>query len=233
MLAVHTQIKARLGKYLVGGEVPHLLFNGESGSGKHALLREFVRSIYGNDEAVMEERVLSVNCAHGVGVNFVRDRIVFFAEKLAGGKLFKCVVLFNADQLSTEAQSALRRCIEVHSWSTRFFLSASNCQRLMDPIVSRLCEVCVPMPVVGRKRTNLHGAQVDVPRDLRSRVRAHLASDAKDGAFVQALYEEGWSGLDVMGCLARVHLVHAQAMAEVHDEQLLMLMALEALRNEP
>ena len=66
-----------------------------------------------------------INCAHGKGIRFIRDELKFFAKtniQHKNGNIFKSVILFNADKLTTDAQSALRRCIEQFSHTTRFFI---------------------------------------------------------------------------------------------------------------
>ena len=70
-----------------------------------------------------------VNCAHGKGIKFIRDDLKFFAKtNIQGNKgiLFKTIVLFNADSLTIDAQSAMRRCIESFSYNTRFFIVVEN-----------------------------------------------------------------------------------------------------------
>ena len=66
-----------------------------------------------------------VNCAHGKGIKFIREELKFFARTnihLQEGSIFKSIILLNADKLTIDAQSALRRCIELFSHSTRFFI---------------------------------------------------------------------------------------------------------------
>jgi len=53
-------------------------------------------------------------------------------------------VLLNADYLTIEGQSALRRCIELFSKNTRFFIVVENKNKLLNPILSRFCEMYVP-----------------------------------------------------------------------------------------
>lgn len=137
--------------------IPHLLFSGESGTGKHTLLRNFVWNMYKDDVVSLKKYVLELNCALGVGVNEIREKVSFFGEmSMRHHSLFKTIVLFNADQLTYDAQSALRRGIEKYSEHTRFIMSVTHRDQLMDPILSRLCEIAVPFPVIGRKRVNLH-----------------------------------------------------------------------------
>ena len=100
-----------------------------------------------------------VNCAHGKGIKFIREDLKFFAKtnvQFNGGYSFKSVILLNADNLTIDAQSALRRCIEQYSQNTRFFIIVENKQRLLHPIISRFCNIYVPFPIIKGKPTNLH-----------------------------------------------------------------------------
>jgi DNA polymerase III delta prime subunit len=73
-----------------------------------------------------------------------------------GAGNFKTIVLSNADELTIDAQSALRRCIELFSHTTRFFIIVQDKYKLLKPILSRLCEIFVYDPVINAKKTNLH-----------------------------------------------------------------------------
>jgi hypothetical protein len=55
-----------------------------------------------------------------------------------------------------DAQSALRRCIELFSHNTRFFIIAEDKYNLMKPILSRFCEIFVSEPVINNKIVNLY-----------------------------------------------------------------------------
>jgi hypothetical protein len=72
------------------------------------------------------------------------------------GILFKSIVLLNADFLTIDAQSALRRCIELFSHTTRFFIIIENKNKLLNPILSRFCTIYVPDYMVDGKIVNLH-----------------------------------------------------------------------------
>ena len=70
---------------------------------------------------------------------------------------FKSIILENADSLTNDAfQSALRRCIELFSHSTRFFIIVEDKYKLLKPILSRFCEIFIQEPLIDDKRTNLH-----------------------------------------------------------------------------
>ena len=65
----------------------------------------------------MKKNVMNVNCSHGKGIKFIREGIKIFCTKTniqsEDGANFKTIILINADQLTIDAQSALRRCIEI------------------------------------------------------------------------------------------------------------------------
>jgi DNA polymerase III delta prime subunit len=79
--------------------------------------------------------------------------------------MFKSIVLLNADKLTIDAQSALRRCIELFCHSTRFFIVVEDKNKLLKPILSRFCEIYVPPPTSkgGRKiaAANLHTVKLE------------------------------------------------------------------------
>ena len=159
MLDIHGDIKQKLHHFIEHKKIPNIIFHGVSGCGKNTLAWNFIRNIYGNDKAVLKDYVMHVNCAHNKGIRFIREDLKFFAKTnvdLKDGEIFKSVVLLNADKLTTDAQSALRRCIELFNHSTRFFIVVEDKYKLLRPILSRFCEIHVPEPVVNGQQVNLH-----------------------------------------------------------------------------
>ena len=77
------------------------------------------------------------------------ERSVDKLKEDGNGVLFKTIVLLNADYLTIDAQSALRRCIEVFSYNTRFFIIVENKNKLLCPILSRFCEIYIPEPEIS------------------------------------------------------------------------------------
>lgn len=115
--------------------------------------------IYDENKPRMKSNIMIVNCAHGKGIKFIRDELKFFAKtniQSNNGTLFKTIVLINADNLTIDAQSALRRCIEQFSFNTRFFIIIENKHKLLKPILSRFCEIYVPEHMEAGKIHNLH-----------------------------------------------------------------------------
>ena len=159
IIPFHTDIKNKLARFIDSNSVPHLLFYGPSGSGKMTIVEDFLRKIYQTNE-LLKTNVMYVNCAHGKGIKFIREDLKFFARlniHLNGGCNFKTIILMNAEQLTIDAQSALRRCIEIYSKTTRFFIIVKNKEKLLHPIVSRFCEIYIPYPeTADGEAINLH-----------------------------------------------------------------------------
>ena len=216
LLDIHGDIWQKLQYFIAQKKIPNIIFHGVSGCGKNTLVWKFIRSIYGNDRGALKDYVMHVNCAHGKGIRFIREDLKFFAKTnvdLKDGEIFKSVVLLNADKLTTDAQSALRRCIELFNHSTRFFIVVEDKCKLLRPILSRFCEIHVPEPVVGGKQVNLHthllhttfaGAALDKFKQQRAEWlgKAVTFHQARDAAAVirlaNELYERAYSSTDLM-----------------------------------
>jgi replication-associated recombination protein RarA len=158
-LDIHQSIKQKLNAFYESKKIPHLIFHGASGSGKYTLVREFINQIYQNDKSKIKSNVMVVNCSHGKGIKFIREELKFFAKtniQTNSGVLFKTILLLNAHHLTIDAQSALRRCIELFSHNTRFFIIVENKNKLLNPILSRFCEIYVPEYRDNNDAVNLH-----------------------------------------------------------------------------
>ena len=215
-LDIHGDIRHKLQYFIAQKKIPNILFHGVSGCGKNTLAWNFIRSIYGNDKGAQKDYIMHVNCAHGKGIRFIREDLKFFAKTnvdLKDGEIFKSVVLLNADKLTTDAQSALRRCIELFNHSTRFFIVVEDKCKLLRPILSRFCEIHVPEPVIGGRQVNLHAhllgktfagsamARFKQQRAewLEKAVTFHAQHDANTIIrLAQDLYERAYSSTDLL-----------------------------------
>lgn len=156
---IHENIYNKLDYFYSQQKIPHIIFHGSSGSGKRTIVDNFLKKIYQNDHKKIKTNVMFVNCAHGKGIKFIREELKFFAKtniQSNSGVIFKSIVLLNADNLTIDAQSALRRCIELFSSNTRFFIIVENKHKLLNPILSRFCEIYVPEYIENGKVVNLH-----------------------------------------------------------------------------
>lgn len=146
---IHQNIHNKLDVFIKNRKIPNIIFYGPNGSGKTYILNRFIHAVYDGDKTAMKNYVMRANCAHGKGIRFIREELKFFAKTnidLKDGAIFKSVILTNADKLTIDAQSALRRCIELFSSSTRFFIVVENKDSLLKPILSRFCDIYIPPP---------------------------------------------------------------------------------------
>ncbi|CAK9078127.1 Ubiquitin-activating enzyme E1 2 (AtUBA2) [Durusdinium trenchii] len=125
------------------GKVPHLLFYGPPGTGKTSTILAVAKQIYGKDH--YKDRVLELNASDERGISVVRDKVKGFASTAVGAatvdnkKLppFKLIILDEADSMSDDAQSALRRTMELYTRVTRFCLICNYVSRIIEPLASR------------------------------------------------------------------------------------------------
>jgi hypothetical protein len=151
MLDNHAHIQSKLDYFISSKKIPNIIFHGSSGSGKRTIADNFLYKIYDGNREKMKKQIMTVECSHGKGIKFIREDLKFFAKshiQSNQGANFKSIVLLNADSLTIDAQSALRRCIELFSHNTRFFIVVENRERLLNPILSRFCEIYVSPFVV-------------------------------------------------------------------------------------
>lgn len=217
-LNVHGKIKDKLKYFQSIHKIPNILFHGPSGGGKRTLVDEFIHDIYDNNREKLKAFVMYVNCAHGKGIKFIREDLKFFAKthiNSYGGDTFKSIVLLNADKLTMDAQSALRRCIELFSHNTRFFIVVEDKYNLLKPILSRFCEIYVPEPVHNGAIINLYKWNIGetfqtkaikhtrtewLKKEIQTVIR-NQKSIADLMTSCVKLYEKGYSGIDVLQLL--------------------------------
>ncbi|KAF2261831.1 replication factor C subunit 4 [Lojkania enalia] len=154
-----------LSRTLQSTNLPHMLFYGPPGTGKTSTILALAKQLYGPE--LMKSRVLELNASDERGISIVRQKVKDFARQQLsaapnynvmvedkdgsgdGGikqvryrekypcPPFKIVVLDEADSMTQDAQSALRRTMETYSKVTRFCLVCNYVTRIIDPLASR------------------------------------------------------------------------------------------------
>ena len=124
------------------GEMPHLLLYGSSGIGKTSAILALCNELYGPIR--MRENVLELNASDERGINIVRNKIISFSKLVLGTKDknypspdFKIIILDEADAMTKEAQTALRKVMEDMTNITRFCFICNNITQIIEPINSR------------------------------------------------------------------------------------------------
>lgn len=245
-LNIHQPIKEKLAYFQSIHKIPNIIFHGPSGSGKRTIVNEFIHNVYDNDREKIKALVMYVNCAHGKGIKFIREELKFFAKthiNSNGGNIFKSIVLLNADKLTMDAQSALRRCIELFSHNTRFFIIVEDKYNLLKPILSRFCEIYVPEPVHNGHIINLYKYNLektffmhDVKTKQTEWLKKELIKSVGKNTSIQQLmtlcsklYEKAYSGLDILNLLENHKFLEDQITIERRYE---MLVAFNRVRKE-
>jgi len=117
--------------YLENGDVPHLLFYGQAGTGKTTLAKIIANGV--------DADIMYINASDENNVDTVRTKIKNYASTI-GFKKWKIVILDEADYMTPNGQAALRNLMETFSKTTRFILTCNYVEKIIDPIQSR-CQV--------------------------------------------------------------------------------------------
>ncbi|KAI9847846.1 MAG: replication factor C subunit 4 [Sclerophora amabilis] len=118
------------------GNMPHVIISGMPGIGKTTSILCLARQLLGD---AYKEAVLELNASDERGIDVVRNRIKGFAQKkvtLPQGRQ-KLVILDEADSMTSGAQQALRRTMEIYSSTTRFAFACNQSNKIIEPLQSR------------------------------------------------------------------------------------------------
>jgi len=117
-------------------DFPNLIFAGAPGVGKTASAKVLARAMFG-DQWQMCFRDLNASDERGIDV--IRNKVKTFARSKPLADGINIVFLDEADNLTKDAQYALRRIMEDYAQITRFILSCNYPNHLIEPIRSRSC----------------------------------------------------------------------------------------------
>lgn len=135
-----------LKKTLQSANLSHMLFYGPPGTGKTSTILALTKELFGPE--LTKTRVLELNASDERGISIVREKIKNFARLTVSKPSkrdlenypcppYKIIILDEADSMTADAQSALRRTMETYSNVTRFCLICNYVTRIIDPLASR------------------------------------------------------------------------------------------------
>ncbi len=132
----HEKIIRSLQVYVREKKFPHLLFAGPAGTGKTSTAYAFTSDLMGG--RISQDSFLELNASDANSIEDMRSKVkVFASQQSVVPSEFKIIILDEADNISNDAQSALRRIMETGNFRARFIILCNYPNRIIPPIVSR------------------------------------------------------------------------------------------------
>lgn len=137
----------RLKQYINESNMPNLMFTGPAGVGKTTTAIALAKAMLGE---YWKQNFLELNASDARGIETVRKDIKSFCRLKAVGSPFRIIFLDEVDNMTKDAQHALRREMEMYTKTSSFILSCNYSSKIIDPIQSR-CAIFRFAPIKGHQ----------------------------------------------------------------------------------
>jgi len=167
------EIVERLKSFAKSRNVPHCIFAGPPGTGKTTAALCLARDLYGD---VYREHLMELNASDERGIDVVRETVKTFARMKSIGEIpFKILILDEADNMTSDAQQALRRTMERFTETCRLIMCANYSGKIIEPIQSR----CAPFRFTYLPREE-HDCYL---KDIAAKEKVKLTNEGLDAIF--------------------------------------------------
>jgi replication factor C subunit 3/5 len=169
----HKELLTKLKKISDDDELPHMIFYGKPGVGKKTILNLYLELIFGeciydtndatyivkssgniDNEVIVKQSdyhiVIEPNnnnfdrtLMHNIGVNYAKKKPLNICVN-GRNRNFKVIQINNLEELSTRAQTSLRRTIEKYSKTCRFIMWCHSLSDVIEPLRSRCTHFHIP-----------------------------------------------------------------------------------------
>ncbi|KAG8348254.1 Rad17 cell cycle checkpoint protein DNA polymerase III delta subunit AAA domain [Trypanosoma vivax] len=142
-VVAHEEILSTTRRLIDSGSMPHFLFYGPPGTGKTTTVKACAHYLFGKER--VRANVLEMNASDDRGIDVVRQQVrefastssIFCTNSSNPVSSFKLVILDEADQMSGDAQAALRRIIEKYTKNVRFCIICNHINKIIPALQSR------------------------------------------------------------------------------------------------
>ena len=117
----------------------NILFIGDIGSGKTAILNALIREYYSTyTSKEYEDIILHINSLKEQGINYYRNDVKTFCQTCSYiNNKKKIVVLDDIDLINEQSQQVFRNCIDKYKHNVHFIASCTNGQKVIESLQSR------------------------------------------------------------------------------------------------
>jgi len=124
-------------------DIPHIFISGSNGSGKTTLLKEFIDTYFKKHSIKNKnEWIMNLSSEKDRGIHCVRQNVTEFVHHTSAKQgVYRWILIDDADSLPIISQQALRRPMETHAHTTRFFFCSRYSSDLIPPLRSRCLHI--------------------------------------------------------------------------------------------